>query len=224
MSQIRNQKDVMTKSASEKTVQVRDPVATQNRILKAAKREFAQKGLGGARIDVVAEKAKSNKRMIYHYFGSKEELFQKVVEHSYLDIRAAEKKLNLESLEPKDAVETLVRFTWNYYLKNPEFLTLVNSENLHRAVHLKKSVEIKAAQNSMVASMTKILARGVEQGVFRAGVDPEQLVITIAAVNYYYLNNKYTGAILFNRDFMDAESLQQRLDFNVDTIMRILQP
>lgn len=81
----------MTKSATEKTVQVRDPVATQNRILKAAKREFAQKGLGGARIDVVAEKAKSNKRMIYHYFGSKEQLFQKVVEDSYLDIRAAEK-------------------------------------------------------------------------------------------------------------------------------------
>lgn len=81
----------MTKSASEKTVQVRDPIATQNRILKAAKREFAQKGLGGARIDVVAEKAKSNKRMIYHYFGSKEQLFQKVVEDSYLDIRAAEK-------------------------------------------------------------------------------------------------------------------------------------
>jgi AcrR family transcriptional regulator len=80
----------MTKSATEKTVQVRDPVATQNRILKAAKREFAQKGLGGARIDVVAEK-KSNKRMIYHYFGSKEQLFQKVVEDSYLDIRAAEK-------------------------------------------------------------------------------------------------------------------------------------
>ncbi len=214
----------MTKSATEKTVQVRDPVATQNRILKAAKREFAQKGLGGARFDVVAEKAKSNKRMIYHYFGSKEQLFQKVVEDSYLDIRAAEKKLNLDSLEPKEAVEALVRFTWNYYLKNPEFLTLVNSENLHRAVHLKKSVAIKSAQKSMVTLMEGILQRGVEQGVFRAGVDAEQLVITIAAVNYYYFNNKYTGAILFDRNFMDADSLQQRLDFNVETIMRILQP
>ena len=214
----------MTKSATEKTVQVRDPVATQNRILKAAKREFAQKGLGGARIDVVAEKAKSNKRMIYHYFGSKEQLFQKVVEDSYLDIRAAEKKLNLDSLEPKEAVEALVRFTWNYYLKNPEFLTLVNSENLHRAVPLKKSVAIKSAQKSMVTLMEGILQRGVEQGVFRAGVDAEQLVITIAAVNYYYFNNKYTGAILFDRNFMDADSLQQRLDFNVETIMRILQP
>lgn len=214
----------MTKSATEKTAQVRDPVATQNRILKAAKREFAQKGLGGARIDIVAEKAKSNKRMIYHYFGSKEQLFQKVVEDSYLDIRAAEKKLNLESLEPQEAVEALVKFTWNYYLKNPEFLTLVNSENLHRAVHLKKSTAIKAAQMSMVTSMAEILRRGVEQGVFRDGVDPEQLVITIAAVNYYYFNNKYTGAILFDRNFMDAESLQQRLEFNVETIMRMLRP
>ena len=147
-----------------------------------------------------------------------------MVEDSYLDIRAAEKKLNLDSLEPKEAVEALVRFTWNYYLKNPEFLTLVNSENLHRAVHLKKSVAIKSAQKSMVTLMEGILQRGVEQGVFRAGVDAEQLVITIAAVNYYYFNNKYTGAILFDRNFMDADSLQQRLDFNVETIMRILQP
>lgn len=91
-------------------------------------------------------------------------------------------------------------------------------------MHLKKSVAIKSAQKSMVALMENILQRGVEQGVFRAGVDPEQLVITIAAVNYYYFNNKYTGAILFDRNFMDADSLQQRLDFNVETIMRILQP
>ncbi|ATA18453.1 TetR family transcriptional regulator [Gibbsiella quercinecans] len=214
----------MTKITAEKPTQVRDPVATQKRILKAAKREFAQKGLGGARIDIVAEKAKSNKRMIYHYFGSKEELFQKVVEDSYLDIREAEKKLHLERLPPQEAIETLVRFTWHYYLKNPEFLTLVNSENLHRAVHLKKSEAIKSAQQSMVSLMGNILKRGAQEGIFRPGVDPEQLIITIAAVSYYYFTNKYTGAILFDRNFMGPDALQKRLDFNIDTIMRILKP
>src|SRR5690606_35926612 len=96
-------------------------------------------GLGGARVDDIAEKAKSNKRMIYHYYGSKEDLFRIVLENVYLEIRAAEQKLNLKDLDPKAALERLVRFTWEYYLKNPEFLTLVNSENLHRAKHLKKS-------------------------------------------------------------------------------------
>jgi AcrR family transcriptional regulator len=111
----------------------RDAEATKARILQAAKKEFSKKGLGGARVDDIAEKANANKRMIYHYFQSKEGLFQTVLEAAYVDIRTAEQRLDLDHLEPREALERLVRFTWEYYLKNPEFLTLVNSENLHRA-------------------------------------------------------------------------------------------
>lgn len=121
---------------------IRDAEATQARILAAATREFARNGFAGARVDEIALKAKANKRMIYHYFGGKEDLFQAVIERSYLGIRSAEHKLDLDHLEPKEALEKLVRFTWDYYLKNPDFIPLVNAANQQRAKHLKRSAVI----------------------------------------------------------------------------------
>lgn len=202
---------------------MRDAEATKARILAAAKREFAKNGLGGARVDVIAEKARANKRMIYHYFESKEGLFQRVLEEAYIDIRTAEQKLNLDHLEPRAALERLVRFTWDYYLKNPEFLTLVNSENLHRAKHLKNSEAVKVVSRKFVSMVGAILDRGVAAGVFRPGVDPVQLNITIAAIGYYYLTNRFTGSIVFERDLMEKSALEARLAFNIDTVLRLVQ-
>jgi AcrR family transcriptional regulator len=202
---------------------VRDAEATKARILAAAKREFAKNGLGGARVDVIAEKARANKRMIYHYFESKEGLFQRVLEEAYIDIRSAEQKLNLDHLEPAAALERLVRFTWDYYLKNPEFLTLVNSENLRRAKHLKNSEEVKVVSRKFVSMVGAILDRGVAAGVFRPGIDPVQLNITIAAIGYYYLTNRFTGAIVFERDLMEKSALEARLAFNIDTVLRLVR-
>lgn len=201
---------------------IRDAEATRNRILAAAKKEFAKKGLGGARVDVIAGRAKANKRMIYHYFGSKEALFQHVVEDAYVGIRTAERKLDLDDMAPRDALEKLIRFTWRYYLKNPEFITLVNSENLHRARHLKKSEVIHAVSRRFVDMVGGLLDRGAKAGVFRPGIDPVQLNITIAAIGYYYLTNRYTATIVFERDFMTPEALDARLQFNIDTIMRLV--
>lgn len=215
------------KVATEKAVpsakpRTRDAEATKARILDAAKREFAKNGLGGARVDVIAEKARANKRMIYHYFESKEGLFQTILENAYIDIRTAEQKLNLDHLPPKEALERLVRFTWDYYLKNPEFITLVNSENLHRAKHLKKSEIVKIYSRKFVSMVVTILDRGVAAGVFRPGVDPVQLNITIAAIGYYYLTNRFTGSIVFERDLMAKDALDERLRFNIDTILRLV--
>ena len=123
----------------QKKIEKRSAAATQKRILTAAKKAFARKGLGGARVDEIALSANANKRMIYHYFGDKENLFLRVLEDAYIDIRQAEQSLELDSLPPKEALDKLVQFTWQYYISNPEFITLVNSENLHRARHLKKS-------------------------------------------------------------------------------------
>ncbi len=201
---------------------IRDAEATQKRILAAAKKEFAKSGLGGARVDVIADRAKANKRMIYHYFNSKEELFQRVLEEAYVDIRSAEQKLELEHLPPKEALQVLIRFTWEYYLKNPEFLTLVNSENLHKARHLKKSEIIHTVSRKFVTMVKGILDRGVESGDFRPGIDPVQLNITIAAIGYYYLTNRFTGAIVYDRDLMTQEALDERLAFNIETIMRLV--
>ena len=129
----------------------RDAEQTRRRILDAAKAEFARKGLGGARVDEIAARSKSNKRMIYHYFGSKERLFTAVLEAAYTAIRMAERKLKLDELDPEAAIRTLIEFTWNYYLANPEFLTLVNSENLHRARHIKTSAVINVGMATIAA-------------------------------------------------------------------------
>lgn len=201
---------------------IRDAEATQKRILAAAKQEFAKKGLGGARVDDIAERAKANKRMIYHYFDSKESLFQRVLEDAYVDIRTAEQKLELDHLDPKDALEKLVRFTWKYYLDNPEFLTMVNSENLHKARHLKKSKVVQDISRRLVTMVDTLLERGAKQGLFREDVDPVQLNITIAAIGYYYLTNRFTGSIIYERDLMSREALDTRLQFNIDTIMRLV--
>lgn len=201
----------------------RDPDATKARILAAATREFAKNGLGGARVDAISARAKSNKRMIYHYFGSKEALFTAVVEEAYAGIRTAERKLELDSLPALEALQKLVRFTWNYYLENPEFITLVNSENLHKARHIKGSRRVAELSGHFLAMVDKLLKRGVREGVFRDGIDPVQLNITIAAIGYYYLTNRFTGSVVFGRDLMSPEALDERLAFNLETILRLVR-
>jgi AcrR family transcriptional regulator len=213
----------VAKTTMKGAVRIRDADATRKRILLAAKREFARLGFGGARIDTIAERAKANKRMIYHYFDSKEALFTAVLEDAYLDIRAAERKLELNKMEPKAAIDALVTFTWRYYLNNPEFLTLVNSENLHKARHIKISNAIKHDHPSFVNVVQGIIDRGVASGVFRSNIDAVQLNITLAAINYYYLTNKYTGSIIFDRDLMDPKRLEERLAFNIDTTQRLMR-
>lgn len=211
------------RAAAPAAPRTRDAEATRRRILQAAKREFARLGLGGARVDRIAERAKANKRMIYHYFGGKEALFTAVVEEAYLDIRAAERALRLEEMEPEAALDRLVAFTWSYYLENPEFLTLVNSENLHKARHLKGSRVIRRDHPGFIGVLQGILERGVAKGAFRRDVDPVQLNITIAALGYYYLTNRYTGAIVYDRDLMAPAALAERLAFNIETVRRLVR-
>ena len=212
----------MSTKIGESPSRVRDANATRGRILDAARREFARLGYGGARIDTIAERARANKRMIYHYFGGKEALFTAVLEEAYLDIRQAEQRLKLTDLEPQAAMDRLVEFTWRYYLRNPEFLSLVNSENLHRARHVKNSTAIRKAFPPFVEMVQAIIDRGVEKGVFRTGIDAVQLNITIAAIGYYYLTNRHTGSVIYERDFMDKAALDERLAFNLETVRRVM--
>ena len=209
---------MVTKAA----VKTRDPGATRSRILAAAKAEFAKKGLGGARVDDIAARSKTNKRMMYHYFGNKEELFRLVLEDAYADIRIAETKLELDRLDPIAALQANVAFVWNYYLANFEFITLVNSENLHKARHIKGSERIREMSRPFVGRMQQLLDRGVAEGLFRKDLDPVQINITIAAIGYYYLTNRFTGSIVFERDLMAKTALAERLDFNARTILRLV--
>jgi AcrR family transcriptional regulator len=202
--------------------QVRDPEATQRRILVAAAHEFARYGLGGARVDRIATRAKSNKRMLYHYFGNKEALFAITVENAYAEFRTAETDLNLDGFEPVEAMRQLVNFTWNYFIAHPEFITLVNSENLHKAKHLKASKRMPEISRKFVGRMQTLLSRGEKAGVFRKGLDPVQVNISIAALAYYYLTNRFTGSIIFERDLMNQQALKARLAFNIATVLRMI--
>jgi AcrR family transcriptional regulator len=202
--------------------QTRDPVATRAAILRAATDEFAQHGLGGARVDRIAQKADINKRMLYYYFGNKEALFLAVLEQAYRDIRDAEQALNLSTTDPVEGIRRLVAFTWTYYLEHPEFLRLLNSENLHRAEHLGRSREIRAMHSPFVAMIDDLLERGRRSGVFRAGVDPVQLYISIASLSYFYLSNRYTLSTIFGRDLLAPRERAERLGHMTDLVLGYL--
>jgi AcrR family transcriptional regulator len=189
----------------------RDPARNQERILGAATEEFSRFGLGGARVDRIAARAGANKRMLYYYYGNKEALFLAVLESRYAHIRRAEQGLHLGDLDPVEGVQRLIAFTWNYYLKHPEFLTLLNSENLHRARHLKRSDQIAAMHSPLIATLTDLLERGARNKQFRNDVDPVQLYISIAALGYFYLSNRHTLSTIFERDLLAARSKSERL-------------
>jgi len=201
----------------------RNPTRNQGRILKAALAEFARHGLGGARVDRIAARAGANKRMLYYYFGSKDELFLAALEESYARIRTAERALRLTDLEPREAMRRLVEFTWNYYLEQPEFLTLLNSENLHRGRHVKRSKNIVAMHSPFVAMIKQVLARGVRAGEFRRGVDPVQLYISIAGLGYFYLSNRHTLSTIFERDLLAARHKTERLRHMVELVLGYLR-
>lgn len=201
----------------------REPEPTRARILAAAKAEFARSGLGGARVDRIAERAGANKRMLYYYFDSKDGLFRAVLEATYEHIREAEKALHLDALDPHEAIRRLIEFTWDYHLQHPEFLSLLNSANLHRAEHLKSSTKVRRMHSPFVAMIRDILDRGVRAGVFRSGVDAVQLYISIAALAYFYLGNNYTLSAIFGRDLKAKKACQERLAHMTELVLGYLR-
>jgi len=210
--------------AGESAKVTRDPEQTRGRILEAAKAEFARVGLGGARVDRIAQEAGANKRMLYYYFGNKEDLFLAVLEAAYEHIRSAEKGLHLDEVEPQEAIRRLVTFTWTYYLEHPEFLNLLNSENLHQARHLKESAKVRTMHSPFIAMIGQILERGAAAGTFRQGVDPIQLYISIAGLAYFYLGNNYTLSAIFGRDLKAPKAKAERLAHMTEMVLGYLEP
>jgi AcrR family transcriptional regulator len=201
----------------------RDAARTRAAILDAATQEFARHGLSGARVDRIAIKADINKRMLYHYFGAKEALFLAVLEATYARIRTAETTLSLLDVAPEESVRRLVEFTWRYYLEHPEFITLLNSENLYRARHLKRSRRLKAMNTPLINTLAQVLARGRRDGVFRRGVDALQLYVSIAALAYFFLSNNHTLSAIFGRDLSTAAARRTRLTHMTAVVLGYLR-
>ena len=200
----------------------RDPEGMRLRILAAAKQEFAAHGLAGARVDRIAMKAGANKRMLYYHVGNKEDLYLAVLEGAYEKIRAEERSLDLEHLDPPEAIRTLIDFTWNYFLENPEFLALLNSENLARARHLKRSAKVKSMHSPFVEMIRTVVQRGVAAGHFQCAVDPVQLYISIAGLSFFYLSNSATLGFIFGRDLLAKGARDERRDHMVALVLAAL--
>jgi AcrR family transcriptional regulator len=200
----------------------RDPEGMRIRILEAAKKEFAAHGIGGARVDRIAAEAGANKRMLYYHVGNKEDLYLAVLEAAYEQIRVEERGLDLEHLDPPEAIERLIEFTWNYFIRNPEFLALLNTENQAQARHIKRSTRIKSMHSPFVEMIGRVVKRGVASGDFRIAVDPVQLYISIAALGFFYLSNSATLSVIFGRDLLSKPAKDERLAHMVALVLAAL--
>jgi len=193
------------------------------RILEAAKQEFATHGLAGARVDRIAANAGANKRMLYYHVGKKDDLYLAVLEGAYEKIRVEERGLDLEHLDPPKAIERLIDFTWNYFIRNPEFLALLNTgKSGAGAPHLKRSTQVKSMHSPFVEMIRTVIRRGVESGVSRWRSDPVQLYISIAALCFFYLSNSATLSVIFGRDLLTKEAKDERLDHMVALVLAAL--
>lgn len=191
-------------------VRRRNPDQTKEDILTAAHEEFCERGFDGARVDRIATKAGANKRLLYHYFGNKEELYRRVLAQAYRTIRSGERELSLDQHSPEEAMDRLVRFTFRHFQQNPWFIRLLTTENMHHARFLKTLPEIKDLHSPLVSQIDKLIQRGAEIGVFRRDVDAVQLYISIAALGYFYLSNIHTLSTIFDTDLSHITQIQER--------------
>ncbi len=188
----------------------------------AAAEEFASGGLFGARVDQIARRAETNERMLYYYFGSKEQLFTAVLEHAFSALTEAERVLDLDGVAPVEAVTRLAHFVWDYYRDHPELLRLINNENLHEARYLHKSTRIREMMSPIVAKLGNVLTRGQKAGLFRSDVDPLRFYVTLSGLGYYIVSNRFTLAATLGRDFTDTDERAEMVRMNTEVLLAYL--
>jgi AcrR family transcriptional regulator len=200
-----------------------DPERTRADIIEVATREFSDKGLAGARIDLIAQAMRTSKRMIYYYFGSKEGLYVAVLEAAYSRMRSIESELHLDDLSPEDALRKLVGFTVDYQLAHPEFIRLVMNENMHRGLYLAQSKTIQRLNVPAIEGLRKVLQRGQREGVFRGALDPLDLHMSISALSVFNVANRHTFSLIFKCDLQTAASVVARRDSIIEMVVRFVR-
>jgi AcrR family transcriptional regulator len=201
----------------------RDPERTQRAILEAATNEFAEKGFAGASVNEIAAAANVNKRMLYHYFGKKDDLYLLVLERALGQLRSVQTDMDLTEIEPQEAIRQFVCYTWNYYLKNPQVLRIFSGENLMRAQYLQRSRRMKELRKPPHTKLVEIIERGVAQNMFRPDVDIFQLYITIGSLTYFYLSARHTLSVLYGPELSTDEGLDIRVKHIVDVVLGYLR-
>jgi AcrR family transcriptional regulator len=192
-----------TKAASPE--RQRDPERTRNEILEVATREFAERGYAGARVDEIAARMRTTKRMIYYYFGGKEQLFVAVLERAYAEIRHAEQEVDVDQLDPLSALRRIAELTFDHHESHPDFIRLVSIENIHRARHMARSAAIANLGTPAIDVLARILERGRAEGVIRREIDAVDLHMMISAFCVFRVANRHTFGTLFERDLIDPE-------------------
>ncbi len=219
---LRVSKDANAVSTASVPTRTNDPARTMAGILIVATKEFAEKGLSGARIDEIAAATKTSKRMIYYYFGNKEGLYVAVLEEAYRRMRTIEADLHLDDLKPEDALRKLVGFTFDHHHGNPDFIRLVMSENMQRGEYLAQSKLIQKLNTSVIDSVRKLYERGVAEGVFRPQLDPVDIHASISALTFFNVSNQHTFDLIFKRNSHAAQALAVRRTNIIEMLVRFV--
>jgi TetR/AcrR family transcriptional regulator len=202
---------------------VRSSEASQAKILEAAREEFVTHGLSGARVDLIAKRAGVNKNLIYHYFQSKEDLYLRILEGIYSDMREHQRDLEVRDLPPIEGMRALVAHTFDHFVATPELIRLMSIENIHYAHYLKQSKVVKSLYIPLLQTLKTLLARGQQEGSFRANVDPVDLYLSISALAYFHLSNRYTLSWIFNQKLDSPKRLAERREHVVEMVLGYLQ-
>lgn len=202
----------------------RNPEATRAAILAAARIEFAAKGLNGARVNEIAKRARANKQLVYYYFGSKDDLYRAALEATYAEIRALERELDLSALPPREAMVRLIDFSLDYLNEHREFIRMLSDENAHGARHVRGSEFALRTNSPLLDLISETLDRGVAEGVFRMGVDPLELYVSIAGMTFFYFANGLTMSAIFGRDLTRPEAIASYREHIVQLTLAGLAP
>ena len=199
-----------------------DPEGTKRNILEIASEEFALNGLAGARIDEIAARTRSSKRMIYYYFGGKEGLYLRALEHAYRLVREGEAKLDTEDLPPLEALRKIVEFTFDHHHQHEEFIRMVMIENIHHAQYLERSDVIRRVNETAIDHIARIYARGLAANVFRPGIDPVELHWQVSALCFFNVSNRATFSKIFGRDLGEKVAQARLRNNSVDMVLRFV--
>lgn len=200
-----------------------DPERTKANIIQVATEEFSEVGYSGARIDRIADRMHTSKRMIYYYFGSKEALYSAVLLEYYRKLRGAEADLQLDEKPPLEALKELVEFTFDYHAANADNVRLVMVENIHKGRHIKQMPSLEPINTAVIDMVGRICARGAESGVIRGDVKPWDIYTSIAALCFFNVSNRYTFSAIFNHDMISDEAATARRAEVVDMVIRYVK-
>lgn len=210
-------------TAPRETSRTNDPARTMAGILEVATKEFADKGLSGARIDAIAAATLTSKRMIYYYFGSKEGLYIAVLEESYRRVRGIEAELHLKDLAPEAALRRLVEFTFDHHAGNEDYVRLVMNENIARGVYMAQSKRMRELNVPAIAAIRELYDRGVAEGVFRPGLDATDIHASISALTFFNVSNRHTFGQIFKDDVAAPDAQAKRRQNIVEMVVRYLK-